>query len=81
MWRCPRCKSTIRIFEACTTILVYDNGTEVDDCFEWDDENEAECTQCSWKGTAGEAFQEDEGEELEEKQEEELREEQGASLL
>jgi len=70
MWRCPKCKSTIRIFEACTTILVYDDGTEAEDGFEWDDENEAECTDCSWKGTAGDAFQEDDGEDLGEQLEE-----------
>ncbi len=69
MWRCPRCKSSIRIFNASTTILVYPDGTEVDDGFEWDNENEAQCTHCSWKGTAGDAFQEDEGEELEEEDE------------
>jgi len=44
MWRCPNCKSEIRIFRATTTILVYEDGCEQDDGFEWDDNNEAECT-------------------------------------
>jgi uncharacterized protein (DUF983 family) len=41
MWRCPRCKSEIRIFEASTTVLVYEDGCEQDDGFEWDDDNKA----------------------------------------
>lgn len=55
MWRCPKCKSEIRIFAARTTILVYDDGCEQDDGFEWDDDNLAECVSCTWTGTAGEA--------------------------
>ena len=53
MWRCPNCKSEIRIFRATTTILVYEDGCERDDGFEWDDNNEAECTSCDWSGTVG----------------------------
>lgn len=60
MWRCPKCGSTIRIFNALATVLVYQDGTEVDSGFEWNNENEAECSQCSWRGTVGDAFQEDE---------------------
>jgi hypothetical protein len=55
MWRCPRCESEIRIFEAKTTILVYADGCEQDDGFEWSDESKAECAECDWEGTAGEA--------------------------
>jgi hypothetical protein len=58
MWRCPRCKSEIRIFDATTTILVYEDGCEQDDGFEWEDENKAECVSCPWKGTAGDAYDE-----------------------
>jgi hypothetical protein len=59
MWRCPKCKSEIRIFEACTTIVVFEDGTETEEeGFEWDDDNRAECVSCEWKGTAGEAFDE-----------------------
>ena len=56
MWRCPKCKSEIRIFDARTTIVVYADGTEQDDGFEWDDVSNAECVSCVWKGTAGDAF-------------------------
>jgi len=55
MWRCPKCKAGIRIFEVHTTIVTYSDGTEVDGNMEWEDENEAECISCDWKGTAGEA--------------------------
>jgi hypothetical protein len=54
MWRCPRCKGAIRIFGARTTVLVYDDGCEQDDGFEWDETDRAECTECSWIGTADE---------------------------
>ena len=60
MWRCPSCKSEIRIFEAKTTILVCEDGCEQDDGFEWSDDNKAECVECDWEGTAGEA-EDDEG--------------------
>lgn len=39
MWRCPNCKSEIRIFGATTTVLVYEDGCEQDDGFEWEDNN------------------------------------------
>ena len=62
MWRCPMCKGEIRIFEASTTVLVYEDGCEQDDGFEWADDNKAECISCDWKGTAGEAEEDsDEG--------------------
>jgi hypothetical protein len=61
MWRCPICKSVVRIVGARTTILVYDDGCEQDDGFEWDGTDKAECTECSWTGTAEEA-EEDGGE-------------------
>jgi hypothetical protein len=54
MWRCPRCKGTVRIFDVRTTVIVYRNGTEIDGDMEWDDENQAECVSCGWQGTAGE---------------------------
>ena len=56
MWRCPKCKANIRIFDARTTIAVHPDGTEVVGDIEWDDGNLAECVSCSWKGTAGKAY-------------------------
>jgi hypothetical protein len=32
---------------------VYEDGCEQDDGFEWEDNNEAECTSCDWSGTVG----------------------------
>jgi hypothetical protein len=60
MWRCPRCKRDgIRIFEACITVIVFADGCETEEeGYEWDDDNPAECRRCSWKGIAGEAFDE-----------------------
>jgi hypothetical protein len=58
MWRCPRCGSSIRIFDARTTIVVHEDGTQQDAGFEWDDQAEAECVDCTWKGTAGAAYRE-----------------------
>lgn len=54
---CPKCKSEIRIFGAQTTIVLYVDGTEQEDeGFEWDGDNEAECTSCGWHGTVDDAF-------------------------
>lgn len=58
MWRCPLCKASIRILAVRTTVIAYLDGTEIDGDMEWDDANEAECTSCDWKGTAGEASEE-----------------------
>lgn len=55
MWRCPRCGANIRILEARASVIVYSDGVEQDSGFEWDDDSEAECTTCPWKGTEGEA--------------------------
>ena len=55
MWRCPECKSCIRIFDARTTVVCYADGTEADGGFEWDDDNKAACVSCEWRGTVGEA--------------------------
>lgn len=55
MWRCPRCKSEVRIFGVKTTVVVYDDGCEQDDGFEWDGDEKAECVSCTWNGTADEA--------------------------
>jgi len=62
MCRCPKCKSKIRIFDARATILVYQDGCEQDDGFDWDGDNKAECVSCSWNGTADEAEEEDDSE-------------------
>jgi hypothetical protein len=58
MWRCPKCKSEIRIFDARTTILVYEEGCEQDEGFEWEGDNRAECVSCTWAGTADDAYDE-----------------------
>lgn len=58
MWRCPKCKASIRIFDVRTTIVTYPDGTEVAGDVEWVDGNQAECVSCTWKGTAGEAYDE-----------------------
>jgi hypothetical protein len=60
MWCCPKCKSEIRIFNARTTVLVYQDGCEQDDGFEWDGDSKAECVSCPWNGTADEAEADDE---------------------
>jgi len=54
MWRCPRCKGYVRIFEVRTTVIVYADGTEIDGDLEWDGENRAECVSCGWVGVAEE---------------------------
>jgi len=58
MWRCPRCKANIRIFDVRTIIVAYPNGAEVDGDLQWNDENDAECLSCKWQGSAGEAWDE-----------------------
>jgi len=55
MWRCPKCKADIRIFDVKTTVLTCADGAEAGD-LEWEDENPAECSVCNWQGTAGEAY-------------------------
>jgi hypothetical protein len=55
MWRCPKCKAGIRIFDVRTTAITYADGAEAGD-LEWGDENHAECKVCNWQGTAGEAY-------------------------
>ncbi len=59
MWRCPMFKSSIRIFNVRTSVVTYPDGTDVDGDMEWEDANEAECVSCDWKGTAGDAFDEE----------------------
>jgi hypothetical protein len=59
MWRCPKCKASIRIFDVRTTVVTHFDGTEIDGDLEWDDENTAECILCDWQGTAGGAFSEE----------------------
>lgn len=61
MWRCPKCKAGIRIFDVRTTVVAHPNGTEVDGDLEWDDENEVACVSCTWEGTAGEAYHDEVG--------------------
>jgi hypothetical protein len=58
MWRCPRCRSRIRIYNANATVLVYEDGVEQESGFEWDSSAQAQCAACNWNGTAGEAFHE-----------------------
>jgi hypothetical protein len=58
MWRCPECKSEIRVFHARATVIVSEDGTGREEGFQWDDDNRAECISCPWEGTAGEAFDE-----------------------
>lgn len=55
MWRCPKCKGSIRIIGAFAAVIVFDDGVEQDSGFEWDDNAEAECTACTWKGIARDA--------------------------
>ena len=47
MWRCPKCKASIRIFDVRTTIVTYPDGTEVAGDVEWVDGNQAECVSCT----------------------------------
>ena len=54
MWRCPKCKASIRISDVRTTVITYPDGAEAGD-LEWEEENQAECAACDWQGTAGEA--------------------------
>lgn len=59
MWRCPKCKAGIRIFDARTTVIIHTtDGAEPGD-LEWGDGNQAECLACDWMGIAGEAYVED----------------------
>ena len=63
MWRCPKCRAAIRIFDARVTVICYSDGVEEEegDCsYEWDDKNRAECVSCEWKGTVGETWDEEE---------------------
>jgi hypothetical protein len=60
MERCPKCKSEIRIFAAQTTIVLYEDGTEQEDGFEWNGDNEVECTSCDWQGTIDNTFDDEE---------------------
>jgi len=55
MWRCPKCKAGIRVFDVRTTVVTYPDGAEAGD-LEWGQENQAECLVCNWRGTAGEAY-------------------------
>jgi hypothetical protein len=59
MWRCPVCRGNIRIFEAVASVILYEDGCEQDSGFEWDDDNEAECTSCNWRGTVASAVEEE----------------------
>ncbi len=59
MWRCPKCKAGVRIFDVRTVVVTHHNGPEVAGDLEWEDENRAECVCCDWEGTAGEAFNEE----------------------
>ena len=53
---CPKCKSEIRIFGAQTTVVLYEDGTEQEDGFEWGGDNDVECTSCDWHGKVNDAF-------------------------
>jgi hypothetical protein len=56
MWVCPRCKESIRVLDVRTSVVVFQDGVEVNGDVSWADENRAECTACAWTGTAGEAW-------------------------
>jgi len=56
VWRCPICRSKIRIIDACADIVIHDDGVEQVSDFEWGDDSPAECTNCDWKGPAEDAF-------------------------
>jgi hypothetical protein len=55
MWRCPKCKASIRIYNVRTVVVTYADGAEAGD-LEWGDQNQADCLACDWQGTAGEAY-------------------------
>lgn len=68
-YKCPDCESGTDIVITCEQthkVYIDEEGnvdfSEEQNGFEWDNENEAECTACSWSGTVGELHDTDDEE-------------------
>jgi len=55
---CPICGASVRILEAFASVIIYEDGVEQDSGFEWENDADAECTACDWKGAASEITEE-----------------------